>query len=286
MHKGNLEIHASRGDVEAQLQLAEQLYEEQEYEQAIYYYKKALKKNRTEAMNGLAITYFSAGMEDKYDEAIKLLEKGTKLGDAFSAGNLGLAYRKGVGVEQNPEKSFQYFEIAAKQGNMMAMDVIATYYEAGYGVEKSHEKAEECRAIIKETERMEQLHTQLDEICISGNECMGEGLYQEARDHFFQAMKMAEENQMVDTYCWIYAAIGDSYYQEGDYEEALAYFQDAYYAVEGELNPYVCMMNGICYHETGKEDEAKAYLKKAYEYGGWQVFQGEDLKYLAIAREE
>ncbi len=62
-----------------------------------------------------------------------------------------------------------------------------------------------------------------------------------------------------ETALWINAAIGDSYYQEEQYEEAGAYFLDSYYANGGEFNPYICMMNGICMYKQKEFKRAETF---------------------------
>lgn len=123
----------------------------------------------------------------------------------------------------------------------------------------------------------------ITELSESGNKMMDQGKFTEARELFLEALKLEPEHWS-ETACWLDAAIGDSYYQEIQYENALKYFQDAYYAIGGKLNPYILFMNGMCFFQMGKTDEARPYLANAYAIDGEALFEGEDPECLKLAK--
>ena len=121
------------------------------------------------------------------------------------------------------------------------------------------------------------------ELSEHGNELMDQEKFSEAREFFLKALEF-EPEQWSETACWLDAAIGDSYYQEGHYEEALKYFRDAYYAIGGKLNPYILFMNGMCYFKMGKIEEARTCLANAYALDGESLFEDEDPECLKLAK--
>lgn len=124
---------------------------------------------------------------------------------------------------------------------------------------------------------------EITRLSAQGNELMDQEKYAEAREIFLKALKLEPEHWS-ETACWLDAAIGDSYYQEEKYENSLKYFQDAYYAIGGKMNPYVLFMNGMCYYKLGNKDEAGSYLANTYALDGNALFEDEDPECLELAR--
>lgn len=123
----------------------------------------------------------------------------------------------------------------------------------------------------------------ITELSEKGNVLMDAGEYSKARELFLEAFSMVQEH-WGETALWLDAAIGDSYYQEGQYEKALKYFQDAYYAIGGKLNDYVLFMNGMCYFNLGNKKDAWYYLRGAYVIGGLEMFEDEDPECIQLAK--
>lgn len=128
-------------------------------------------------------------------------------------------------------------------------------------------------------------YRQITELSAEGNALMDQGKFAEAREVFLKALSLVEEHWS-ETACWLDAAVGDSYYQEERYEESLKYFQDAYYAIGGKLNPYIQFMNGMCLFRLGNREEAKPYLMNAYALDGSALFEDEDPECLRLAAEQ
>lgn len=123
----------------------------------------------------------------------------------------------------------------------------------------------------------------ITELSEQGNALMDKGEFSKARELFLEAFSMVQEH-WGETALWLDAAIGDSYYQEGQYERALKYFQDAYYAIGGKLNEYVLFMNGMCYFNLGNKKDAWNYLRGAYVIDGPGIFEDEDPECLQLAK--
>ena len=79
--------------------------------------------------------------QDKFEEAIPVLEEAAKLGNAESQYNLGYSYRAGAGVEQNIEKAIYWFSKSADQGFNDGLYQMMMAYGNGDGVEQDYNKA-------------------------------------------------------------------------------------------------------------------------------------------------
>lgn len=100
---------------------------ERDYDTAIFYL-------------GLYAEYGFLGKVD-YRKAIEYYEKAIKLGNAYSATNLGRMYSLGVGVEIDTRKGFEYYKMAYEMGDVLACANVGYCYEVGQGVKKCKWKA-------------------------------------------------------------------------------------------------------------------------------------------------
>jgi len=96
---------------------------------------------------GLAETPFEAGVaaygRGDYAQARSQWEQALTAGDWEAARNLGLLYRKGLGIEANPAKAADYYKQAADHGIVNAELNLAEMYLSGQGVPKDTAKARE-----------------------------------------------------------------------------------------------------------------------------------------------
>ncbi len=81
---------------------------------------------------------------------------------------------------------------------------------------------------------------------------------------------------------WLYAAIGDAYFQQNYYGKSLEAFQLAVHCPEGVTNPYVWLMIGKSAFEMGDQTQAKDALLRAYMLEGDEIFDDEDEQYFAL----
>ena len=70
--------------------------------------------------------------ESKYKEAFEYLHSEYKAGSAYSAGKLGWAYQKGLGVEPDLKRAIELYEFAANRGMTYWQYLLAHAYEQGY----------------------------------------------------------------------------------------------------------------------------------------------------------
>jgi len=72
-------------------------------------------------------------------DTIGWIEKQAELGDLAAQNNLGVMYRRGVGVEKQPEKAFALFEKSAARGSTNGMLNLANMYKLGEGTPQNLE---------------------------------------------------------------------------------------------------------------------------------------------------
>ena len=83
---------------------------------------------------------------------------------------------------------------------------------------------------------------------------------------------------------WIYTAIGDTYFLNNQFQEALDFLFESLKCPDGLENPFVLLRIGECFYELKGFDKAKEYLLQAYMYDGMDIFEGEDVKYFDVIK--
>lgn len=68
--------------------------------------------------------YLGHGVEQNYAEAVNWYRKAAEQGNADAQENLGWCYTYGNGVEQNDVLAYTWFALAAKQGNGLAKEKV------------------------------------------------------------------------------------------------------------------------------------------------------------------
>lgn len=85
-----------------------------------------------------------------------------------------------------------------------------------------------------------------------------------------------------DASTWLYTAIGDAYFIDERYEEAITQYYNALNCPEGIDNPYINLKLGEGLFEISDMEKAKEYLLRAYMLDGYQIFNEEDDKYIQL----
>ena len=117
---------------------------EENYEEAIEYYKMAVEKGSVGAMHALGYMYCNIDAEDfenDYDEGIKYLKMAIEKGCGKSMFDLGWLYQHGKGVAKNIDVAIKYYKIAVEKGNSEAMRALGDIYTGGANIEKNFEEA-------------------------------------------------------------------------------------------------------------------------------------------------
>lgn len=122
-------------DPETFLRLANQSFDEEKYQQAFEYYKKAADYGNDEAIAQIGLCYLNGnGVEQNDEKAFEWLSKSCDRNYGYY--NLAQCYLKGIGTNKNMEKAVEYLEkaVEGKCGNLyMARKQLLNLYRQGYG---------------------------------------------------------------------------------------------------------------------------------------------------------
>jgi TPR repeat protein len=114
------------------------------FQQAIFWYKKAIENENIAAMNNLAnIYYFGQGTKRDYKKAVQLYTRAAKLGDKLAQYNLSMIYYSGEYLQSNGDKAYFWLQKSATQGYNIAQIKLANFYKDGDNslVNKDYRKA-------------------------------------------------------------------------------------------------------------------------------------------------
>ena len=93
--------------------------------------------------------YHGHGVEQDYTQAMEWFRKAIELGHKYAYYWLGICYYHGHGVEQDYAQAAQLYQKAAEQGHKDAQLALADCYEQGLGVPRDPSLAKEWRAKAK-----------------------------------------------------------------------------------------------------------------------------------------
>ncbi len=117
-------------------------YDNQEYEQAVEYFRKAAEQGHTDAQFYLGYCYENGqGVAQDYMEAVKWYKKAAEQGDADAQFNLGVCYDNGRGVAQDYKEAVKWYREAAEQGDASAQCNLGYCYKNGQGVTQDYNEA-------------------------------------------------------------------------------------------------------------------------------------------------
>ena len=114
----------------------------QDYYEAVKWYRKAAEQGHAGAQNLLGVCYIKGqGVTQDYYEAVKWYRKAAEQGNADAQNNLGVRYAEGQGVTQDYYEAVKWCRKAAEQGNANAMSWMGYFFENGKGVTKDLQEA-------------------------------------------------------------------------------------------------------------------------------------------------
>ncbi|MCH7303790.1 sel1 repeat family protein [Acinetobacter sp. NIPH 1869] len=135
---------ADQGDVKSQNALGNGyqhgFWGETDLKQAKYWFQKAADKNYVGAIHNLGILEFLQG---NYKQALPYFEKAASMKHADSINMLGIYYQEGIVFKQDYKKALEYFSqaIDIDANNASALFNIGQAYYYGHGVEQDYKKA-------------------------------------------------------------------------------------------------------------------------------------------------
>ncbi|MFF2484333.1 tol-pal system YbgF family protein [Paenibacillus sp. NPDC058071] len=129
----------------------------------------------------------------------------------------------------------------------------------------------------------ENAHDQIVQLCKQGDTLFDKGQTDKAIESYTAALDLVPlPKSEWDTSTWIYTAIGDTYFHNGDYEMAKNNFFNALNCPDGISNPFILLRLGESLFECEELDKAKEYLLRAYMLEGYKIFFTEDDKYIGL----
>jgi len=135
---------ATNGDVEKQFLFGYYCELKVNYDQAIYWYNKAIENNYPEAINAMGYLYkMGYGVEKDFDKAFELFSQAAdeyELDCAYF--NLALMYMDGEGRDQDIDKGMMLLERSMELGDSLAAQLLGKIYLRGCdNIKVSYRKA-------------------------------------------------------------------------------------------------------------------------------------------------
>lgn len=227
--------------------LAQQLYNQQKYEEAIFFYDKAAivgKKFRQEEysnMSNRAIAdyYYDCG---KYDEAAKYYESMIEQVDLERIDEIASQYYKNKDYE-NAMKWYQFSGNHEKVLNIQK-EVADEHYE--------NKEYEEAAKYYEEIGDRESYHKAVNAMAFS---CYNEGKYEEAIN-WYKKIGHTSGIHMAQV------KLAEQYYEVGDYENAILYYESA-----GEMERALEIKKSMAdnYYENKEYKKAKLLYEELLE---------------------
>jgi len=129
------------------------------------------------------------------------------------------------------------------------------------------------------------LHAEVNQLSERGNALADEGKCEEAVACFEKALDLLPQPiERWSAACWLFTAIGDTYFSKSDYSRAIQPLLDAVKCHGGVGNPFLHLRLGQTQFELGNDILAADELARAYMTAGTEIFEGEDAKYFALVK--
>ena len=127
---------------EEMYQQGEKYYEEEEYAEAVKWYRRAAEQGHAEAQWNLGLAYADGkGILKDDAEAVKWIHRAAEQEDIYAQTDLGWMYQNGDCVPQDYAEAAKWYRRAAEQGHASAQTRIGTQYYFGEGVPQDYAEA-------------------------------------------------------------------------------------------------------------------------------------------------
>lgn len=137
-----LEKKAIKGDLKAQMELADSYCEKKDWENAFKWYLKVAKQGHAYAQYNIGLFYSNGtGCKPNHAKAFEWYLKAANQGDADAQCEVGTLYHNGMGCKQDNVKALEWWMKSAQQGNTAAQRNIGTFYYYGMGCSQDYTKA-------------------------------------------------------------------------------------------------------------------------------------------------
>lgn len=113
-----LKEFAEKGDVVSQYVLGNYYCQNEDYQNAVKWWRNAADLGIAEVQYCLGVCYENGnGVEKDYQEAVKWYRKAAEQGNEGAQCNLGFCYDKGRGIIQNKVKAYAWYALSSKNGD-------------------------------------------------------------------------------------------------------------------------------------------------------------------------
>ena len=121
----------------------------------------------------------------------------------------------------------------------------------------------------------ETIYAEIQDLAGQGNEAIDQGRLGDAITLWQSALQLlpTPASQWQAAF-WLYASMGEAYYQLAAFNEAITMFNQAASYPEAGDNPYPYYMLGKCYWHL-KHERAPEFLLKAYDLDGEGIFSAD-----------
>lgn len=131
----------------------------------------------------------------------------------------------------------------------------------------------------------DKLYFEITELCEKGDDLIEQDNIAEAIENYRRALELIPNPKyMWEASTWVYGALGDAYYLNQQFDEALACFLEGLKCPDGLDNPFMMLRIGQCSFELENYEKAEEYLLQAYMLEGTEIFEDEDEKYINLIR--
>jgi len=125
---------------------------------------------------------------------------------------------------------------------------------------------------------------EMKSLCMQGEKLAKIGDYVRALEKYNEALTLVPRpRKAYSEATWIYAAIGEAYYNMKDYKEAGKAFFESYSSQGGDRSAQICLRLGQCLEECSERKRAHEYLRQALDMEGAGIFADENPKYYRTA---
>lgn len=129
------------------------------------------------------------------------------------------------------------------------------------------------------------IHQRIISLSKYGDKLSESARYEAAVEKYKEALKMLPAPyERWEAALWIYTAMGDVRFKQGDFGKSLKCFANATLCPAGIGNPFIHLRLGQCEFELGNNERAKNELARAYMGGGEEIFDEDDIKYLSFIK--
>ena len=130
---------------------------------------------------------------------------------------------------------------------------------------------------MEPAELPDDIYEQIEALSEAGNNCADDEDWEGAIEHWRLALGLLPEPAVQwEAATWLYASLGDAYYQSSEYDLAKDALYSALNGPDGQANPFVHYMLGKTLWRLDEGDKAIDALLRAYMLDGVDIFDSDE----------